>query len=119
MTTCFCTNKEERPTNSHIIKKDTYYRKRAEILIEGVWSGTICDMNRPYDVMIVDNKYSLPMDAQPIIKDFHGSAVLVNEYQYGALLAKSVSLYHSPSVGIIFQINSNEYSINDDIVLYT
>lgn len=105
--------------DNHIIKSRTYYRIKAEVLIADVWDGTIHGLSRPYDAMIVDNKYILPKDKEPIIEDFSGSIVRINGHQYGGILANSISLYRSPSVGIILQINSDEYSIDEGAWIYT
>lgn len=83
------------------------------------WSEFIPNVGRPFTALIVDNKYQLPDNVEVLHERLRYPAVSVNEYDFGRIMADNVVCYLSRSPRLlIFQIEVDDFSINDNVFLY-
>lgn len=83
------------------------------------WSEFIPNVGRPFTALIVDNKYQLPDNVEVLHERLRYPAVSINDYQLGRIMADKVVCYLSRSPRLlIFQIEDDNFTINDDVYLY-
>ena len=105
----------------HIVKKQYINMGFISISTEGGtdWGEFIPNFGRPFTTLIVDNKYQLPDNVEILHECLRSPAISVNDYQFGQIYAAKVVAYLSRSPRqLIFQIEDDNFTINDDVYLY-